>query len=103
MFFEHHLANKKGFANGRDIASYLTSCGLLRDDPRFTSLYSSLLEGDHQYKPEITLEQFIDLLISCNQGILLERAFRQQLISPEFVVRATLTQVGKVHSPIGKG
>jgi glutaminase len=83
-FFDESLANDEGTCNGGDIAKTLEDSGFLKDDPRFKALFKALFEKEHQYKREISLDQFLVIMRQSNQGTILERAFRSQLIVPEF-------------------
>jgi glutaminase len=83
-FFHNQLSKENGLANGRDFASYLRGCGILPDDPRFTSLHRNLLVNSYEYKSDITLEQFTTIVKECSQYSFLERAFRQKLVVSDF-------------------
>lgn len=86
-FFQKSLANEEGFASGADISKYLRfECGFLPDDPRFKLLFRLLYDkyDDMQYRTDITLEEFLEILSMSNQSIILERAFRSDLAIPDF-------------------
>ena len=84
-FFDEVLAqSESNFAHGADIASFLKESGFTKNDPRFKSLYESLLVDDHQYRTDIKVDDFISMIIKSQQAVLLERAFRRDLVCPDF-------------------
>ncbi|KAL3897608.1 MAG: hypothetical protein SGCHY_003303 [Lobulomycetales sp.] len=82
-FFHENLADDDDLTDAYDFACYLThEWGFKRDDPRFKKLYASLMKDEHNYKTDIPVEEFIEIVLNSDQSILLQKAFSNDLIIP---------------------
>ncbi|KAL3894990.1 MAG: hypothetical protein SGCHY_004955, partial [Lobulomycetales sp.] len=84
-FFQECLAEENGLAQGHEFAKYLAhDWGFHRDDPRFEKLYDDLMTDEHSYRTDMTLEDFIGVIVRSDQSVLLQKAFSGDLVVPEF-------------------
>ncbi|KAJ3262554.1 hypothetical protein HK103_000083 [Boothiomyces macroporosus] len=83
-FIEEKASLKSGTVNAAEIANYLKANGLLPDDPRLKSLFKKLMTADHEYRKDITPEIFAEMLSEVEFATLIERAFKGNLVVPDF-------------------
>ncbi|KAJ3325720.1 hypothetical protein HDV06_003522 [Boothiomyces sp. JEL0866] len=83
-FFVEKARSIEGHINATDIVQFLKQSGLLQDDPRLKSFYQSLMTSDHEFKRNITIEEFAQMLSNSSNATLIEKAFQGNLIVPDF-------------------
>jgi glutaminase len=83
-FFEYQLCNDNNLANGIDIINFLKDNGFDDSDIRLKKLYKLLKINDYEYKTNINLDEFIQIVIDSEQSILLNKIFSKNLIVPDF-------------------
>ncbi|KAJ3322884.1 hypothetical protein HDV06_002543 [Boothiomyces sp. JEL0866] len=83
-FIEEKQSTNNGTVNAVEVATFLKSSGLLPDDPRLKSFFNKLMTADHEYRKDITPELFAQMLSDVEYSTLIERAFKGNLVVPDF-------------------
>ena len=83
-FFEYELILNNELANGIDIINYLKKNGFDESDIRLQKLFKLLKHNDYEYKTNINLDEFLQIIIDSEQSILLNKIFSNNLIVPDF-------------------
>lgn len=77
------MADERDLAQGNDFARCLThEWGFKNDDPRFEKLYDYLMNDEHNFKLDLTLDEFVDIVVRSDQSVLLQKAFSGSLVVP---------------------
>lgn len=83
-FFEYELTLNNNLANGIDIINYLKCNGFDDSDLRLQKLFKLLKHNDYEYKTNINLDEFLQIIIDSEQSVLLNKIFSNNLIVPDF-------------------